>query len=230
MRLALDAHDAAGLRWAGWKLVNSAVNCLALVNQTYLSQGWGASLSQVSQWPARPDDVEHLIRAITHAGDTEHVIGAADALTQAVRQILLAAQASVAEPGTVQQVFKDFYVVIHEYKAKVLAACERGNALAAGYAAFQLQDEICGLMNKVERGLIATDFNLLGEYSGAYEQAGFPDLTEPAFRGDLESLARQVRQLDAQAREWFNRHSIDLGILDSEQALRCFLARRDPAR
>jgi hypothetical protein len=100
--------------------------------------------------------------------------------------------------------------------------------IAAGYAAFLLQEEICQLMNKVENGFYGTDFNLLGEYSGGYEKADFPDLLEPASQGDLVELVRQVRRLDQKVREWFESHSIELNVLDSEEELRRFLNHRDP--
>jgi hypothetical protein len=83
-------------------------------------------------------------------------------------------------------------------------------------------------MNKVENGFYGTDFNLLGEYAGAYAKAGFPDLLEPASRGDLAALARRVRQLDEKVREWFRRHAIELNILVNEDDLQQFLSQRDP--
>jgi hypothetical protein len=81
----------------------------------------------------------------------------------------------------------------------------------------------------VRNGFCGTDFNLLGEYIGAYEQAGLPDLLESASQGDLVELARQVRRLDERAREWFKSRSIELNILGSKEELREFLNRRDPA-
>lgn len=83
-------------------------------------------------------------------------------------------------------------------------------------------------MNKVENGFYGTDFNLLGEYTGSYEKAGFPDLLESASKGDLVELARQARQLDKKAREWLKSHSIELNILGSKEELHRFLTQRDP--
>lgn len=228
MRFAADGDDVAGMRWAGRKFVNSAVNCLALVNQTYFTKGWGANLSQVLAMVQKPDGLEDLIRAIIMPQDPGRMLEEADRLAQEVREILRTAQASISEPDDAQDVFKDFYFFVFEYKNKVLAACERRDVIAAGYAAFLLQEEICQLMNKVENGFYGTDFNLLGEYSGGYEKADFPDLLESASQGDLVELARQVRQLDQKVREWFESHSIELNILDSEEELRRFLNHRDP--
>jgi hypothetical protein len=224
LRLAAGDGDAAGVRWASWEFVCRAVNCLALVNQTYFSKGWGANWSQILALPQRPVGLEEMMRNIITPRDTESTFKAADRLAREVRGILLAAQASLAEPLEASEVFKDFYYFIFEYQNKVLAACERGD-VTVGFAAFHMQEVICQLMNKVENGFYGTDFNLLGEYMGGYTRAGFPDLSAPASRGDLDELARRVQQLDERAREWFGSHAIDLGLLDSEQALRQFLER-----
>ncbi len=223
MRFAVADDDVAGMRWAGRKFVNSVVNCLALVNQTYFTKGWGADLSQVLEMQHKPDSLEAMIRAIIMPQDTDNVLEEADRLAREVRGILLAAQASVSEPVDARDVFKDFYFYVFEYKNKVLSACERKDVLAAGFAAFHLQEEICQLMHKVERGFYGTDFNLLGEYIAGYAEAGFPDLLEPASQGNLVELARQVRRLDEKVQEWFESHSIELNILESEEELHRFL-------
>jgi len=228
MRFAVADDDVAGMRWASLKFVNSAVNCLALVNQTYFTKGWGADLSQVLKMPQKPDGLEEMIRNIIMPQDTDSMLEEAGRLAKEVRGILLAAQASISEPVDARNVFKDFYFFVFEYKNKVLSACEQKDVLAAGFAAFQLQEEICQLMNKVENGFYGADFNLLGEYTEAYEKAGFPDLLESASQGDLGELARQVRRLDEKAIEWFRSHSIELNILESEEELHWFLSQRDP--
>jgi hypothetical protein len=228
IRLAAADDDMAGMHWAGQKLVNSAVNCLALVNQTYFTRGWGANFSQALKLPKKPAGLEGTIKAIIIPQDTDRMLDAAAKLAQETREILLEAQASVATPADARDVFKDFYFFIFEYVNKVLSACERKDAIAARFAAFQLQEEICQCMNKVENGFYGTDFNRLGEYSGAYQKAGWPDLIESASQGNLVELARQARRLDEQAREWFNSRSIELNILDSKEELRQFLNRRDP--
>jgi len=225
MRLAAASGDVAGLHWAGWEFTGSAVNCLALVNQTYFTKAWGANLSQVLQMPRKPADLEDMLRGILVPEAPESALEQADRLAIAVRGILLAAQASLAEPSAARDVFKDFYFFVFEYVGKVLSACERMDVLAAGSAAFHLQEEMCQLMNKVERGFYGTDFNLLGEYAGAYAKAGFPDLLEFASRGDLAALATQARQLDEKVRAWFERHAVDLNILADEEHLRRFLMR-----
>jgi len=94
--------------------VNSAVNCLALVNQTYFTKGWGANWSQILKMPQKPDGLEEMIREIITPQDTDCMIEEADKLAKEVRRILLAAQASISEPVDARDVFKDFYFYIEQ--------------------------------------------------------------------------------------------------------------------
>jgi len=230
MRLAVAHNDMPGLHWAGWQFTYSAVNCLALVNQTYFSKGWGANVPQILEMRQRPADLETMLNGILQPQSPNQVMEQADQLALQVRKILLTAQASLAEPAQAKEAFVDFYFDVHEYKTKVLSACERGDRLKASAAAFALQQLICELMNKVDKGFFGTDFNLLGEYLDGYQKAGFPDLTLLAVQGDLPALARQVQRLDEKAREWFTSRSVELNILENEAALLQLLNRRDPAR
>lgn len=228
MQLAVKGNDPAGLLWAGRKLVHSAVNCLALVNQTFFSKGWGANMSQILALPVKPDDLEGMINAILMPLGREQMLAAASRLAAEVRGILRTAQASISEPGETRDVFRDFYYYVFEYRNKVLSACERGDVVAAGSTAFHMQEQICQLMNKLDNGFYSADFNLFGEYIGGYREAGFPDLLEPATQGDLEALARRVQRLHEMMVEWLTGHSIALNVLESEAELRRFLEQRDP--
>jgi hypothetical protein len=228
MRLAAAGDDRAGLHWAAQKFVDSAVNCLALVNQTYFSKGWGANLPEVSRLARQPDGLTGSLRAILLPQGPDDVLAPAEQLARGVREILREAQAALADPQDARQVFQDFYFFVREYTHKVLSACERQDEIAARYAATLLQQALCQMMNRVAQGFDGTDFNLLGEYVAGYQAAGFPDLFAPACRGDLETLAARVKQLDEKVQAWLARHDVPRNVLAGEDALREFLAQRDP--
>jgi hypothetical protein len=230
IRLAIAYDDMPGLYWAGWQFVYSTVNCLALVNQTYFSKGWGSNMPQILAMPQKPADLEHMLNGILQPQSAYQVMAQADQLALEVRKILLETQSSVAVLTDAKEAFFDFYFDVQEYKTKVLSACAHGDRLKASAAAIPLQQLICELMNKVDKGFIGTEFNLLGEYIDGYQKAGFPDLTKVAAQGDLPALARQVQLLDEKARKWFTNHSVELNILESEEALLQLLNRRDPEK
>ncbi len=214
MRLAITNDDIPGLHWAGWKFMGSAVNCLALVNQTYFSKGWGGNTVQISQMAQKPDELESTLNGILQPGEPLEMLSHAQRLADEVRVILLTAQTSLAKRSTPQDEFKDFYYYIHEYKNKVRKACQNADALSASSAAFHMQELICVLMNKVEAGFYGQDFNILSEYVSGYQKSGFPDLLEPASKGDFQTLAKRVDELDIKFKAWFALHAIDLNILE----------------
>lgn len=230
MQLALAGDDLPGLRLAGWRFTCCVANCLALVNQAYFAKSWGANLAYVLDLPLKPPDLQVHLNGILQPRTPRRELDHADRLTVGLRQVLLEAQGSLAAPREPKDVFVNFYFDVHEYKTKVLSACERGDVFTAGAAAFALQQMLCELMDQVLRGAPGTDFNLLGEYSAGYLAAGFPDLTDAVARADLASLARQVQALDEKARAWFPSHGIKLNILASESQLREFLAQKRPER
>ena len=224
LQTAAARGDRAGAYGAAWKLLCSIANSLALVNQRYFTKGWGANWSQVLALPVQPAGLDALARRILRDGADR--LEAATELVRSQRALLLAAQAAGAEPAPPPQVFADFCFVVVEYRHKIEQACGRGDALAAGSAAFVLQDEIAQLMNKVEVGFFPADFNLLGEYLDGYRRAGFPDLTAAAAAGDLPLLAEQTRQLDEAVAAWLRARGVDLGVLASEEELEKLLRRR----
>ena len=230
MRLALACNDLPGLHLAGWQFTCSVANCLALVNQTYFAKSWGANIPYLLELSHKPADLEALLNGILLPQSPEQEMEHADRLAVELRAVLLEAQESIAEPCEPKEVFHDFYFDVHEYKAKVLSACRRGDAFTAGAAAFALQKYLCELMNKVERGFYGEDFNLLGEYGAGYLAAGFPDLTAAVARGDLAALASLVQQLDDRIREWSPAHEVDLKILADETALRRLLEQRQATK
>lgn len=217
LQTATARGDHAGAYGAAWKLLCSVANSLALVNQRYFTKGWGANWPQVLALPVQPAGLDALARRILRDGADR--LEAAAALVHAQRALLLAAQAATAAPTPPAQTFADFYCVVVEYHHKIEKACGRGDGMAAGSAAFVLQDDIAQLMNKAEVGFFPADFNLPGEYLDGYRRAGFPDLTAAAAAGDLPLLAEQARQLDEAVAAWLCARGVDLGVVASEEEL-----------
>jgi hypothetical protein len=187
-------------------------------------------LPQILALSQKPAALEDLIQGIMLPSSAENLLAAAERLASGVRQTLSEAQASLGKPVSIQEACADDYFFIVEHMHKVLAACAREEPEAAASAAFQMQEEISQWLQKAEKGYYPTGFNQLGEYLTPYRRAGFPDLLEPAARGDLVELAERVRQLEAFAQDWLQRHGVALNILADYDALRAFLRVREPER
>jgi hypothetical protein len=230
MRLALTAGDDPGFGWAGRKVIEACLNCLALTNQTYFSKGWGANFAEAEALQERPGALPASIERILRLETRSDALAAADGLVAAVRSILRVAQMRATAPATAIEVFRDFYSYVHEYVAKVAAACERGDVLGAGYAAALLEEQAAQLFHLLDRGYLPSEFNLVGEYRTAYLEAGLPDLHGAAATGDLASLAAAARKLDERMRAWLTGRGIDLCLLAGPEDLRSFLRDRYRSR
>jgi hypothetical protein len=226
LRGAVREGDLAGRGWAGWQFAYSVLNCLSLLNQTTSNRGWGANLPAVMAMETRPERLDQRIEEIVMPADPGRVLPAAEALAQEVGDLLRRAQASLAEPAAPGEIFADFYFYVVEYRVKVLSACARGDRVAAGCAATHMQQQIAEFMFRVEGGFYPADLNLFGEYVGPYLDAGFPDLLEPAARGDLAALAARVVELDERMQAWLEAHSVGLNVLADVDELRRFLRER----
>jgi predicted nucleotidyltransferase len=226
LRLAVAKGDPSTRLAAAWEYVNSVLDCLALLNQTWFAKGWGANTGELERLRRRPGRLEESIRSIVLRPAGDQQLAAADRLTGEVRQILLEAQAGVAVPAPAVEVFKDFFPIVVELAGKVYRACEAGDAMSAGYGAYLLQHEVSSLLNRVRPGFDAADLNLLSEYSPAYAKTGFPDLLEAAAHGDLDELARRVQVLERKLAEWLVEQGINLNIVATTAVLPEFLSSR----
>ena len=228
LQLAISQSNRSDIYAMSWQFITHALNTLALLNQTYFSKGWGANHAQLMELAIRPENLGQIIGEILMPPAPDMLLLSAKKLAGEIKDLLFASQQTHARPTGAESELKYFYYYIFEYKNKVLSACRRGDAIAAGYAAYQLQDLFSRLLNQAEYGLFGTDINVLSNCNDAYQDAGFPDLLSAAAEGDLKALARQAVELDSLAKEWLTHQKIDLNILQSKEDLLRFLRERDP--
>ncbi len=228
IRLAIVAGDTAGLRWAAWSLVNTAVTCLALVNQIYFTKGRGANWAQVLALPLLPSHFAEDAAALLGDGVAAVVEGAATRLAAEVGLIVRRARAETAQPADPAHVLGEFYPEVSEYRLKVEAARARGDTAAATGAALIQQQDLSHALHEIATGVAPGDADLLGDYSSAYFDGGFPDMTRAASSGDLDALATLMRRVDEAARRFAHDHGLPILEPASTEELRDLLLQRDP--
>jgi len=209
LRLAITADDFADVRHAGWKVVLSIWECLALANQVFFDRGWGNLLEQIPRLQSRPKDLETLIVTIGTSDDPVLIANAAEGLALSTRQILREFQKTLHSQQTAHDVFNGSYPEIKDGIGKVLAACEGQKPVAASAAAWFLQLDLSLMLNTIQNSTDHSTFNLYSEFASLYRQLGFSNLMQ-ASSGDLSGLAEQARQLDNRVRQWFHEQSLNL--------------------
>jgi predicted nucleotidyltransferase len=209
LRLAIAGDDFGDVRHAGWKVILSAWECLALANQVFCDRGAGGIVDQIPELRARPPGLEALITTIGTSDDPTLIADAAERLAQGTREVLLECQKSVASERTVREVFDATYPEFRDGIRKALAACDRQQPFAAGVAAWSTQLDLVRMLYALTRGAGHGEFNLYSELACPYRQLGFADLLQPV-AGNLSALAERARSLDRQLRRWLREQSIDL--------------------
>lgn len=224
LRLAILEADFSSIRRAAWLVVMNAVECLALVNQTYFNRGWDANLAEILQLKTKPEMLETLLATLATATDPQQINHAAETLVQATREILLQAQGALATPSTVQATFTNYYPELHDKINKIQTRCAADRPVDASWAAMFIQAEVALFMAQALQGVAYGDFNLYSEYAAPYRELGLPDLMAL----DGTALVEQAQQFDQKVQIWLQQQGVSLNRLASLDELAQFLQERDP--
>ncbi len=220
LRLAAAEGDLADVRYAGWSVIQSILECLALVNQAFFERGLYKGLTELYKLVHRPAHLEQLIATISTSSDLGQVLSAAEELALGTRRILREFQASLPARATVRDAFEQSYPELKDEEGKVLAACAKGNPVVAGAGAWRLQHELTMLLNDAAPGPGRPDFNLYHELASAYRELSFPELMASS---GLDDLASKVHLLDGRLRKWLGDESVSLGEFETMEELEASL-------
>jgi hypothetical protein len=230
LHLAAEEGDFCSLRRAGWNVVMSAVECLALVNQTYFKRGWDNNLEEILQLAVKPANLESMILTIATSPEPAQIVQAGQMLARTTRTLLLQTQEEIATQSRMADFFTDYYPEIRDKVNKLLVRCEKNRAVGASWVAAFLQDEVSLSMEQVLKGVDYFDFNLYSEYATHYRQLGIPELIQYTANGEAALLAAQAERFDQAIREWLHCEAIPLNILESVEALQPFMSARTRGR
>lgn len=209
LRGAAATSALADVRCAGWQVIESTWECLALANQVFFDRGLRNGLRDSGKFCHRPPNLEQLIVDISRSPDRRQVLRAAEELACATRHILHELQNTLPARATVGQAFQRAYPEIKDMIGKLLSACERGDRVAASIGTYHLQLDVTRMLSSTSCGPGDTDFNLYGEMASRYRDLGLPDLMKFS-SGSLQELADQAMILDDRLRCWLRKHSVDL--------------------
>jgi predicted nucleotidyltransferase len=209
LRLASAEGGLSDLRYAGWNLIQSVWECLALANQVSFARGLRKGLSEIATLTYRPPDMEELIAVISTSPDADQVLRSADELALATRRVLRGCEEPSSAAETVGDQFRQVYPEMKDMIGKLLSACEDGDRVAASLGAYYVQSDVTSMLSQTRDGPRCGDFSLYGESASAYHEIGLPDLMELS-SGPLDNLADQSRVFDERLRGWLRERSVGL--------------------
>jgi predicted nucleotidyltransferase len=223
VRLAVESGNLADARFAAWRVVRSAIECLALANRTFFDRGLGPALGELTELEHRPEGLDREIASIATSLDAAEMLDRCDAIATGTRWILVDLRAGLPAEHRAEEVFRQAYPEIADMTTKLLGACARGDASAAGSAAWLLQADVAAMLGRAEDGLRVGGFDHLGESSATYAAIGLPDLMGPS-ASDTADLADRARSLDDRLRRWLASRGVDLCEYETLDDLRRALA------
>jgi hypothetical protein len=223
LRLAVASGDLTDVRYAGWKVILSVWECLALANQVFFDRGWGHLLEQIPRLNSRPADLEALFVAIGTSPDPAEIADSAERLTLGTRRVLRELQETLTHSRTVQEMFSGSYPEIKDGLGKILSACQKQLPLAASAAAWAAQSDLSLMLNDLRSSSDFSSFNLYSEFGLLYRELGFPDLMRVPST-DLSQLEAQVSLLDDRLRQWLQDQSVELCEFETLEAFERSLA------
>ena len=219
LRLACADREFTDVRHAGWQVIKSVLECLALANRTFFDRGLRDSLGQLDRLRDRPADMEPLIDSIATSSDPSCILDACEQLALGTRGILRKLQDSLPAEATPREQFHQAYPELKDTLRGLLAACEKQGPVAASAEAWRLQSELSSMLAQTERGAGDSAFNLYSELSSVYRQLDLPDLMQFSPE-QSEALASQAKLLDEKLRQWLREHAIGLQEFGSVEQFR----------
>jgi hypothetical protein len=219
------AGDLTTARWAACCFTDEYLDCLCLLNQTFLQRYWASDPSQLAALAAQPAQLQSRLTQLITSGDVQTILNLAGELLQDTRSLVRTAQREVTTAEPADAVLRGYYMAIKEYVCKVIAACDKGNLASAAFVATKMQVELAGLLSRIRDGVAPNGTHPYADISAGYREAGFPDFTDAITRSDFGALRKGALAFDAQARALFAQHGVALNEFQDEQALRDYLRR-----
>lgn len=203
---AASIGDLSGARWALLQTIDTLLDCLALVNQTFFVKHWAGHRDQIGALKIKPAHLTRRIETLMMTDDFGELQREARNLVDDTRKIILHEQVAYRADYSMQAVFGGYYAGIKEYLNKVHSACERHDIAGAWAAAIQIQKEVGMMCAQVETQTAYTEFNPFAEYRATLDQLDFPDL--PVHSDDTSVLRQWASNFDNSARSYLSARGI----------------------
>jgi len=208
LHLAAIDGRITDVRYAGWQVIGSVWECLALSNQITFDGGLHRALAQPEEMPHRPANLAEFIEAIGTSSEIGVVLRAADELTAVTRRVLVGCDSAQPARSIVGQ-FDQVYPEMRDIVRKLLSACAAGDRVAASLEAYSLQRDVASILAPTQEGPARRSFAPYSSFAAAYRDAGLLDLMALS-SGPLDELAAAARRFDEQLRGWLTQHNVGL--------------------
>lgn len=219
--LDVECNPADTFAWKreAWKIVETVLHALAVMNQTFYHSDCSKNLHEVLALPKRPAQLAEIMAVIVNAADYGQVKRAIQILLQQTKQILVAEHQTLTPRSSFAEQFRAYYPEIREQYNKILAACEEQNAQRALSALLQIQNEVADFLSRTTDGQSATELGAYHDYHATYQALGLPDLLPYVTAQDFVGLRQAVETFDHQIQAIITQHGVALNSIATPDEL-----------
>ncbi|MFW9903837.1 MAG: hypothetical protein ACFFFH_05855 [Candidatus Thorarchaeota archaeon] len=225
-KIAKENNDLLSARWSAWQLINKSVRNLSLINNSFLTQNWGANLHEVFLFPILPENFPRLVTALSTTNNFDEMVELGKKLLQGIREIVLKGQENIImNKKTMGKNSCRNYNSMKAYINKILSACHKKDILAASYAATELQIWIAEDLALNEGNLMVNvdTFNFFEEIKLFYHQLMLPNLMEGISQRDFLIIEKTAKELDIRLQEFCRNQNTRISRFDSIREVQKYL-------
>lgn len=223
LALSIKENDVTSIRTAALEFIDTSVDCLALMNQTYFNRVWWANDEKLQSFEIKPEKLLESIRTISTSEDFHEIEETALRLKEEIRELLLAEQKRLGEREPFQEVFKGYYPGVFEYTNKVRSACNKKNEIAMFAAATKLQNEMSLMLSSSYDETDDSSLRIYKEYRKTYDDLELPDVASHLHRGDFDIVSEKIQALDERAMKLMKGNAVAINQFEELEDLRVYI-------
>lgn len=189
-------------------VLTNVLQCIALLNRTYFTKGFGKHKEQMMQFPLKPDRLESYMHTIMHSSRPTDIIYACEQLTADTLTLIRAQKEKHSAIPSYSNTLKGFYEEEKAIFDKIITACECNDYDTAYFNAIHVQDEISRFLYRAETGHWPCPLVTDSSYQDIYKRVGLPELVTLLHSSDLSQLKSAVQRLST----WLESYLLSKGV------------------
>lgn len=223
MRRNNESDSVTLFRIESYEVLTKVLQCLALLNQTFYTKGWGKNMDQIMRLPLKPPRLEMLIDAIMTAEFAVDIRQACEELVSDTLELILNKKETYTTYPSYPDRMLGYYEEVKGVLDKVVTACETNDYSSAFYGAVGVQDQIAYFLYFAEKGHWPSPLDHSMSYLELYKQLGFPDLIDFLNPADLRPLQTAIVTLDNLLENHLRNHEVKVNRFASLEEFTAFL-------
>lgn len=214
---AVEASDFPSARHHGQRVFDHLVHALALCNQTPVDT---RKIDEIADLARLPEGFPSSVDRFLSATGAAEILSTARDLSDATRALLLEEQRdTLKDERSLAEILATGYTELKADLQRILIACEMQDKLCATAKCVTLLHELSYHLAVAADGVAYSDFNSPSDYRIELAELGFPELLEPAARGEFAELSRRALAFDRHMRDVLTAGSVGLFEYDSLEEL-----------